>query len=296
MPFGVASRGRLQHGAMTASWLLLVCIALGLQPRVLAVEPPCPPGSYQDSGACLQCASGFTCAGGLAAPEPCPAGTANDRVGSSNATLACVGCASGMYGRLAGQTTCESCPPGYACPLPDAEPTICGPGTFASVSASECQVRTAEVLGGEGVALHSWWSGLPVLLVLTSLLWPWHCVRMTANRTAARVSVARATATRHLCPAPPAPIPRQLDPPHVQRVPAASSAPIPPNNPKRVSTARSPLRGPQVVPPAQQAPAAPHHPFPPFPAPQGRILWQAPQRACPAPWARGARRKTHVRW
>eukprot|EP00750_Incisomonas_marina_P016607 INCI19214.1.p1 GENE.INCI19214.1~~INCI19214.1.p1 ORF type:complete len:6126 (+),score=1170.25 INCI19214.1:309-18686(+) len=91
------------------------------------------------------CPTGSYCPAGSAAPEPCPAGTFNDRKNQVSEFEACLVCPERYFcARGSDNYTGTPCPPGYFCPNGTAVSTAnpCPIGTFSSVGllgdAAEC--------------------------------------------------------------------------------------------------------------------------------------------------------------
>ena len=92
---------------------------------------------------CIPCPRGFYCEGfGTITPIVCPAGT----IVNYNKD-GCNPCLAGTYGNYAGFSetdciycqTCNTCPPGYECPLPGTvTPTICPTGTMQAHNHTQC--------------------------------------------------------------------------------------------------------------------------------------------------------------
>jgi len=101
-------------------------LMLGFIKQAQAALSTCDPGYYLESGSCLVCPAGSSCAGG---------------------TSTYVACGSTEFS-FKGSTSCTSCPAGYKCSgvslsNPDGVPEMCPVGTYSPVGVTACLSCTA---------------------------------------------------------------------------------------------------------------------------------------------------------
>jgi len=104
----------------------------------LELPANCPSGTFNSNTSkpvlslddCEPCAPGFFCAGGVAVPTKCPAGT----IAPFERTKACDKCPSGTYQNDTGALSCRKCEGGHYCAEGASAPLPCPVGSFSNAT------------------------------------------------------------------------------------------------------------------------------------------------------------------
>ena len=97
----------------------------------------CTSGYYtakNGSTYCIVCPHGHRCPDPTILPDPCPAGTANDK----SEQVACTPCGKGNYSVTSGSLVCNPCPAGHQCPNSAELPVKCSPGKYSQIGQVVC--------------------------------------------------------------------------------------------------------------------------------------------------------------